>query len=46
MKQLTKWYERPILCALGFHKRAPHPSAPGTYWYCGRCHYVREYVGR
>jgi len=46
MKQLTHWYERPITCAIGFHNRQPHPSAPSTYWYCTRCHFVGEYFGR
>jgi hypothetical protein len=46
MKQLTHWYERPIICALGFHAKKPHPSAPDTYWWCPRCRLIGEYFGR
>jgi hypothetical protein len=43
VKQLTKWYERPILCAIGIHEKSPHPSAPAKYWHCERCLFVGEY---
>jgi hypothetical protein len=45
MKQLTRWYERPIACIVGLHAKAQLPGSH-TYWYCTRCRLIGEYLGR
>lgn len=36
-KPFKRWWERPLVCLLGFHTLRRHPSG-GGYVYCGRCY--------